>query len=135
MVCFSSSFFSTTFFDICGGVGGADVVTGGGGRQAYVRARPVLRRRLIPRFTRVIRVRITHIYWLTSRMWWELPTVYLKNLLITVPTNYLYKSQIPFKISHSYLIKSMINTRIPTKPHPEILKRLTAFLKEVSKWE
>ena len=133
---FCSEFFCSTFFCTTTASAipsGVEIYSGGG--AVYIQTRPTLLRRTIPRFTRIIHGIISHKYWVTRKPTW------LFTCVITVPTTlqlhipkiYLVKSA--GNISHIYKLIKRIDTHIPTRPHPEVIKTFLKLMKELSKWE
>ena len=126
---FCSSFFCVATSDVASTVA---EVTGGGGAQAYVIARPSILRRRIPRFTRIIRVRIYHIYWLSQKIQFRIPAILERSIGIIIPKQY----HIPTFAKIPLIQKRWqnIQTRIPAKPHPKIEKKLKELFKRWQEW-
>ena len=129
---FCSSFFCVATSDVASV---AVDIPGGGGPQTYVIARPSILRRRIPRFTRIIQVTITHIYWLSQRIDIKIPSLFTKSMNIIIPIRFNINKKLTMTIPLIHKRWQMVKTRIPTKPHPSIAKKLKSIMEKMKEWQ
>ena len=134
---FCGDFFCSSFFCVAtSDVTTAIETTGGGGQQTYVIARPSLRRRRIPRFTRVIYAYISHQYWISQKIQFDLPKLYGIPITTTIPKTYDVQTTLKARIQYdTYLYKGKLLEDIKSKPHPEIIKKLKKLMGKMKEWQ